>query len=359
MRALIVKTSSLGDIVHTFPTISYLKSKKITIDWVVEHCNAELCTAHPDIDKVLCIDSKKWRASPLRHRKEIWQFIARLTSTHYDVIFDLQGNSKSGLITYLAKAPHKVGFQRASVAEWPNLLATNRKIETFSEKNIREELLFLVKSYFNDQAPFDDPGVLLHICSEQRGAIETITAHPLVKHRAKILVCPGSIWKNKRLPTPTLLELLKQIQHAFDCSFLFSWGSEQERTLAEELAKSIAYSIELPKLSLPALQHLMHQVDLVVAMDSLPLHLAGSVKTPTWGLFGPSSALKYNPIGPSHLFFQGKCPYSRTFTKRCAILRSCPTGACLREQQPKQLFTLFEKWAVDLSIFNCRKKRYS
>ena len=85
----------------------------------------------------------------------------------------------------------------------------------------------------------------------------------------------------------------------------------------------------------------MASVDMVIAMDSLPLHLAGTTETPTFSIFGASSANKYKPKGKKHLAFQGTCPYKRTFERRCPVLRTCSTGACIRDLHGEELFHYF------------------
>jgi heptosyltransferase-1 len=72
--------------------------------------------------------------------------------------------------------------------------------------------------------------------------------------------------------------------------------------------------------------------------------LAGSTSTPTYSIFGASSAQKYKPIGTCHKAFQGECPYGKTFEKRCDILRTCKTGACIKQLQGEQLFNHFFDW---------------
>jgi heptosyltransferase-1 len=347
MKALLVKTSSLGDIVHTFPVVGYLKHLNVTIDWVVETSNAALPLAHPHVNQVLTIDSKKWRKNPLNGTtwNEIASLKEKLRAAQYDVVFDLQGNIKSGIVTWLTPCHTKVGFGKATVPEWPNLLATNHRFNPLPGNNIRADYLSLVQSYFGDRNPFENTSVILKVSDDQKRIVRDLLASPVVEKGSKILVCSGSMWTNKTLPAETLLRLLQRIHETFDCSYLLAWGSEEEKTTAEFLSKNLNSSLLLPRLPLPTLQNLMHGVDLTIAMDSLPLHLAGTACTPTWGLFGPSSVAKYNPQGPQNLAFQGACPYGRSFEKRCPILRTCPTGACLREQSSEALFKQFETWA--------------
>lgn len=89
------------------------------------------------------------------------------------------------------------------------------------------------------------------------------------------------------------------------------------------------------------LQHLMSNMRLIVTMDSLPLHLAATTSVATFSIFGASLGKRFAPVGEQHHFFQGACPYGRTFTNRCPILRSCKTGACIRRLSGKQIFEAY------------------
>ncbi len=289
MHVLIVKTSAFGDIVHAFTALSYLKKKfpYAKIDWVVEPRCAELVYAHPHIDRVILRGSR--------------------SKTPYDYLFDLQGNCKSALSTLFAKAKHKIGFGWKTVPEWPNLLATNWRCDPPPGKNIREDYLALVQAPFGEE-PFEAPPLLL------RGS--------LFETEARVMICPGSKWPSKQLRPGRLKALCQKIEGPF----LFVWGNEKERALCEKIAPP---GSELsPKLSLPDLQNTMAQMELVVAMDSLPLHLAGLAGVPTLSCFGPSSSAKYRPLGEHHKSVQGSCPYDVSFEKRCPRLRKCE-GPCM------------------------------
>lgn len=166
----------------------------------------------------------------------------------------------------------------------------------------------------------------LEVTEKERAQVDSFLAHPKLSGE-RILVCPGSAWPNKRLPLDALITFCSQIPGRF----IWLWGNDEERGVAHQLLQHFGQtSVVSPKFSIPALQYLMSRVDLVVTMDSLPLHLAGLTDTPTYSLFGPSLASKYAPLGAHHTAIQGECPYGRTFTKRCPKLRSCPTGLCMR-----------------------------
>src|SRR5262245_34789018 len=131
LRVLIVKTSALGDIIQSFPVLGYLHKHfpSITIDWVVEKSCAELVQSHPLVHQAFCIETKRWLRSCFskKIRSEIRAFRDQLQKTHYDVVFDLQGNIKSGIVVSQVLSKAKVGFGCRSVSEWPNCLFTKTR----------------------------------------------------------------------------------------------------------------------------------------------------------------------------------------------------------------------------------------
>lgn len=338
MKVLIVKTSSLGDIIHAFPVLSYLHERypEIQIDWVVEESFSELVKAHPLVNQVFCVDTKLWRSG--RGWSKLFKTKKAIQESTYDVVFDLQGNSKSSLVTWLSKSMNKVGYGKDLVFEWPNLLVTHYKFTPPKTVNVREENLFLPRSYLKDDQPFVDPGVKLLIKKKEQKQVDEILNK--LPSKQQIMVCPGSAWKNKQMTPQALTSFLKTIP---DAHFLLTWGNEEEKKFVEQLQASLENSQIIPRLSIPALQNLMASLDLVVAMDSLPLHLASTTSVPTFSVFGPSSAAKYQPFGKQHTSFQGRCPYNRTFSRRCPILRSCKTGACIRSLNGKEVSEEFLK----------------
>lgn len=352
MKVLIVKTSALGDIIQTYPVIDYIKQRfpHAHIDWVVEERCRELVERHPSIRSALCLNTKQWRQGLFSRNNsslnEIKAFRKRLRNEQYDVVFDLQGNIKSGLITSQAYSKDKVGFAFKSAPEWPNTFFTNQRYNPPKGQNIRADYLYLVKSYFAlkpnkllPRIPADQKKMLLRLSLEEQASLLKITQNPALQGLKKVLVCPGSAWRNKQMTLEALETFLKQVQKLLNCVFILVWGTEEERALAEHLQQHFGEKALLTeRLSLPALQSLMAEMNLIIAMDSLPLHLAGSTGVPTFSIFGASSGHKYCPSGNQNTFFQGSCPYGMTFEKRCSQLRTCQTGACIRSLKGTEVF---------------------
>lgn len=348
MKCLIVKTSSLGDIIQTFPVLEYLKKKfpNAQIDWVVEESCADLLKTHPLVNKTICINTRLWRKSffDSENLKKIRLVKNEIRKEKYDYVFDLQSNMKSSLITLSARSNIKVGFGFRTAHEWPSAFFTNRRYNPPKNVNIRDDYLHIVQSCFQETSPLESSGIQLKISSEQKHLITNMLLKPELQQAKKVMVCPGSAWKNKQLTEDALTSFLRSVQKQLSCGFIFVWGSQEECSLAQRLHQQFPeYSHVAARLPLPVLQNLMARLDLVITMDSLPLHLAGTAGTSTFSIFGASLASKYKPVGAKHQTLQGLCPYGRTFVKRCPILRTCETGACIRGLSGDDVFKAFLK----------------
>ncbi len=336
---LIVKTSSLGDIIQAMPVVQDLRCRfpEVLIDWAVEASWAPIVAAHPYVRKAIALHLKaKDRA--------IWKSLRVLRENRYDLVLDLQGNCKSGLVTLLSRSPVKVGFAFQSVREWPNILATNIRFNVSKKLPIRDYYQALVERYFRSSVTPSFEGVRFAISPQERERISEIIA-PL-SHSKKMMVCAGSYWKNKRLPVSTLGTLLCKIQTRTHATFLLVWGNAFELQECQRLAKIVGSNcVVLEHLSIPMWQNLMAEMDLVIAVDSGALHLCSTTSTPSFSIFGPTSASIFKPQGPQHIAFQGACPYGHKFDKQCPYLRSCPSGACTQNIQIEELYTNeFESW---------------
>jgi heptosyltransferase-1 len=346
VRFLIIKSSSYGDIVQCYPVLNYIKKKfpKSTIDWVVEERVRSLVEAHPLVDSSIVIDTKKWKKKWWHPAVfcEILGFFRSLRKEKYEAVFDLQGNLKSAVITLLSRSGAKVGFGWKTAHERLSCVTTSVHSIPPRGQNIRRDYLFIVQSYFKEAPSYveDHAELCLSPCEiEQADSILQGLELPCW------MVCPGAFWKNKKLPEACMKKFLSLCHEAYGASFLFVSGSGEEK---KEIEGILSYfhgsSKTVHRPSAAVLQYLMKRMELVIAMDSFPLHLAGSSGTPTFSLFGPTVSFKFRPLGDAHFSYQGSCPYLVGFEKRCPSMRTCKTGACMGQIDPVQLFAAFSNW---------------
>jgi lipopolysaccharide heptosyltransferase I len=346
MRFLIIKSSSFGDVVQCYPVLHYLKSKfpECKIDWVIEAKAESLVSAHPLIDTSIVIDTKAWKKW-WWHPATIWKlihFFKTLRKNKYDAVFDLQSNLKSAVLTFFARSCAKVGFGWKTAREKLSCMTTRFHSNPPRGQNIRRDYLFVVQSYFKDISMVVEDSAELKLPENDVQYVEAILQG---LSSNCWMVCPGSFWKNKKLPQECMKEFLCLCQSKYDVNFLFISGSTEERKDVTTLYAQFPYSSKIvDKPPIPLLQHLMKRMQLVVAMDSFPLHLAGTIGVPTFSIFGPTVGFKFRPLGQGHYSYQGVCPYKVSFDKRCPEMKTCLTGSCISQIDPKQLFAAFSTW---------------
>jgi heptosyltransferase-1 len=157
-----------------------------------------------------------------------------------------------------------------------------------------------------------------------------------------ILVFSGSKWINKSYPIRHLLNAVQIVNSKAPRRIIFMAGSLQEEQVLRQQVTSFGYEV-LFEPHLVVLQHLIKQAALVIGMDSMPIHLAQAASVPVFGLFGPTKMDIYllNETGlegeKKTYGYAGTCPYSVEFTRRCPRLRSCKTGACIRQVDPNMV----------------------
>ncbi len=338
MNFLIVKTSSIGDIIQAFPVLEYLKKRypDAAIDWVVEKEYLSLVQAHPAVRRAIPFSSRTWRKAlfPLSTWKEMRDFKKVLRQESYDILFDLQGNTKSAFITVLAKSKEKVGLGWKSVPEFPNFFATRRHIDIENSLQVQQRYLQVVQRFFADDEIFTPEGAALRLQPEEEARLGSL----LLGKSPRVMIACGSHWENKKLAEKTLEEIVAKIAAQDDPYFYFVWGNTAEKTIGDRLQSIFPKrGISVGELSFSLWQALMREMDLVIAVDSAALALCGLTKTPSLSFFGPSMASVYKPLGDHHVAWQGSCPYGQIFTTRCPLLRTCKTGACLKSVNSDKL----------------------
>lgn len=340
-KILIIKTSSLGDILQSFYVLPFLKEAGLEIHFVVDYQYEELATAHPYIDKVISSDFSGWL---LKKKKNIpFLFFKReLQKENYDMVFDLQRNWKSSLVLFFTRATKKIGYGRDSVREKVNLLFTNEKYDIPKSQNIRLFYLAIFQKVFPSLKE-GKKEVVFHLTKSKQSYINDKKLLFSSIKENKILVSLGSTWKNKMLSPDFIKEFLKKIERSFPVYFFFSYGTIEEKNLCLEIAESLINTHVVEKVSLVLWQPIIREMDMVIATDSSILSLTDMTDTPSFSFFGPTNSGVFSPLKKTRSV-QGICPYKQTFQKQCPKLRTCPTGACLKDLEVEFCFSKFYQW---------------
>lgn len=362
MKVLIIKTSALGDVVQALEALcafaDWIKEKRIEIDWVIEKPAAALVALSPLVSYVHLIDTKKWRSGFFT--SSTWQeaggVLGKLRYEKYDVIIDLQANTKSAIISLLARGQKRIGFNYSHASEWPASVFLTHRIKPSKEYGARGVYLELLKEglglnkevcQLQDLMGVHGPKMTWRFDKEPQKV-----AHKLLEGGAFGLFAMGSRWPNKQIPLSLAREMILHILSQKKQRIFLVFGSNEEKTAAEELVALVNDERVklLSKVSLVDLAAIISMSSWMVSADSLALHLASLMGAATFGVFGPSSSNFYAPPAQNtfHSSWQGPCPYGYIFEKRCPKLRTCQTAACIKGADTKSVLEPLDRWLATL-----------
>ncbi|MEO8938533.1 MAG: lipopolysaccharide heptosyltransferase I [Burkholderiaceae bacterium] len=306
-RVLLIKTSSMGDIVHNLPVVADIRRAlpSATIDWVVEEGYADLVRMARGVTRVIPIATRRWRHEPHRSktRAERRAFLDALRSERYDVVLDTQGLLKSALVAgraRLAAGGVRVGFSFALVRESLARLFYDRGYGVDPRLHAIERMRALAASALDYPRPTDLPRFELDVPFQRFAWLEQPEDAGGRKRYAVLLHATARA--EKAWPPDRWVILIGALCAAGITPVLPS-GNERERTAAETIARDAAIAmgtstcrpVVAPPLSLPAAAALLGGAAAVVGVDTGLLHIAAALDVPTVGLFGATPRWRYAP----------------------------------------------------------------
>jgi len=346
MRVLIVKVSALGDVVHTLPVLEYLHQVNpgIEIDWVVEEENRDIVEGHPLLRRVHLVRTRAWRKAPFS--KRTWQEVSKvkraLREANYDITFDLQGNFKSGLITWLSAAERRYGFDRDDVREALNLIFTNNQVPLRrQDSHVAMRALRVVSVTFGRDYTGMKLSTDIFTSPEDDAAAEAFLS--TLSDGLVFLFHYGTTWETKLWREEGWVELGRLVLAKYpDSTILFSWGNDRERAAVERIAVAIKGNARiLPRMTLKGFCSFLKKVDLVVGGDTGPVHMAAAVGTPTVSFYRATDAKRNGPKGENQLHVQSPLHCRACLRKECDRDKEC-RESITAEAIMKEMARLFQ-----------------
>ena len=328
MRVLVVKMSSLGDVIHTLPALTDAAGKLpgIRFDWVVEEDFAEIPAWHPAVETVIPVALRRWRKRPLRSfRGAEWRRARNsLRRPVYDAVIDAQGLMKSAAIARQVRAP-RYGMDRKSVRERLACAVYQHKIPVPRDMHAVQRTRLLFSRALGYQLPGEqgDYGIRNQL---------TCTRPPLPRG---LLFFHGSARAEKLWPESHWRELLQQVARAGYRVWL-PWGNDLELERARRIAAGCTAAQVLPRLDLRGLADMLLRVRAAVAVDTGLGHLAAALDVPTVSLYGPTSTRLVGAYGPHQVHLQSPlgAGQSRDPHAMMAAISAAAVGAQLRAILP-------------------------
>jgi heptosyltransferase I len=277
MRILLVKTSSLGDVIHNLPVVSDLRRSfpEARIDWCVEESFADIPRLHPEVSEIIPVAIRRWRKA-LGQRatwREIGEFKRRIRQTNYDAVLDTQGLIKSALIARLAKGP-RFGYD-AKVAREP--LAARFYDETFiipPNAHAVERNRWLAAAAFD--FPVDWP--------LDYGITVPVAEMAWLKTRRHAVLLTATSRDDKLWDEANWIQL-GQALVTLGVTPVLPSGNAIERQRAERIAAAVPGALVAPPLSLRDLAALIGSAVLAIGVDTGLAHLSAALRVPTIALY--------------------------------------------------------------------------
>jgi lipopolysaccharide heptosyltransferase I len=301
VRVLLIKMSSLGDVVHALPAVSDAAAHGITFDWVVEEAFADIPALHPAVNRVIPIAWRRWRKNLQASRSEMATFRETIASNTYDLVIDSQGLIKSALVSVLNRAS-KHGFSHTCAREpWASFFyGKGHRIATGQHAIDRQRQLFaavLGYSYDAEQLP----AIGANIPSEDRSR--------------QVFLLHGTTWATKHWPQMMWQALAEQIKAA-GYEPVLTWGDEVERQRAQEITQASGAHLQ-DRTALKLLAPALAQSAGVIGVDSGLTHLAAALGTPTLGLYGPTDGVLTGCRGPRAQILQSDFSCAPCLSSTC------------------------------------------
>ena len=318
-RILIIKPSSLGDVVHALPTLAALRERfpKAHIAWFVKRQWAGLLERAEGLDAVWPVEP-----TPAGWLREI----LRLRRFGFDLVVDLQGLLRSGVTARLTGCPTRVGF--ANAREGSRWFYTQRVPVPTPDMHAVDRYLLVSGSL--GAVPRGSPEFRLRVQPGDREEIaRLLERHGLKPGAAWIGMNVAARWPTKRWPLDYFASAADRIQTEGRASVVLIGGSE-DRELARAVKERMrTVAVDLTGTTTPGLlPALLGSASLLLTNDSGPMHVAVAMGTPVVALFGPTSPIRTGPYGANSHVLTNPVPCRPCFQRRCRNLDhlACLTG---------------------------------
>jgi heptosyltransferase I len=330
-KILIIKPSALGDIVHSLPFLHSLRQHypEAKIHWVVARGLQGLLEDHPMIQRLWIIDKERWKElsrlpetfAQLRH------FQGELRRERFDLVIDLQGLLRSGLIAWATGAACRIGFREAR--EGSPFLYTHR-VRGGREIHAAERYMKVAAFLGCESSPLHFP---LPPFPFRPPLVESLPAEYAV-------LAPSAGTEVKRWPPDRFGELASRLPLP---SVIVAAGSDiplAERVAAASRGKALSLA---GKTSMKELFAVIGNARFVVSNDTGPMHIAAALQVPVFAIFGPTNPYRTGPYGPLHTIIREEISCSPCYRRK-----TCGKVRCMENLSVERVLGIIQAKEADL-----------
>jgi heptosyltransferase-1 len=333
MKVLIIKTSSMGDVIHTLPALTDALNAypDIEFTWVVEEGFAQIPWWHPAVKKVLPVALRRWRKNIVKTiiNGEWRAFKRELKTEQYDYVIDAQGLVKSAFITRLARGV-RCGYDKGSIRE---PLACRAYKKTFSvSKNLHA--VTRIRQLFAQALHYDID--IEHVRYDLQLPPADISQFSLPEQYC--LFIPNTTWPTKHWPISYWRQLIEKLA-AQNIPVVLPGGYAHELPKVEAIAADFTNCIILQKTSLDQLALIIKKAQAIVSVDTGLSHLAAAIERPTIVLYGPTDPVSIGTKGKNQIHLQADFSCAPCLQKDCTYKGSSEVSpACFTTVAPSRVW---------------------
>ncbi|HNQ87781.1 MAG TPA: lipopolysaccharide heptosyltransferase II [Verrucomicrobiota bacterium] len=328
MKILILKPSSLGDVVQALPCARMLRRHfpSAAIHWWIDADLASLLEGDPDVGRLVLFERRRW-VSP-RHWPEVFASARALRSEHYDWVIDLQALARSGLAAWLADGTLTVGLddrREGAVAFY------DVRVPRPGEWAHAVDWYLAVLEALGVPVCWD-----IEWLPRRAAAAESIRRRWPVEGEPWIAIQPGARWWNKRWPVGHFAALAKELAGRLPTARFVVMGGASDAEAGRAIASAVpGRSLDVTgQTSLPEMVEWIRAARLVVSNDSGPMHVAAALGRPVVALFGPTSPARTGPYGQIDTVLQERLECVPCLRSRCG---RHPPVECLESLRPERV----------------------
>jgi lipopolysaccharide heptosyltransferase II len=335
VKILILKPSSLGDVVQALPVLRLLKRHlpQSTIYWWIESKLAPLLEGDPDLAGIVCFERKRW-AAPV-HWGELAHSVHWVRRQQFDWVIDLQCLARSGVFAWLANGQLTIGLDepREGARGFYDLIARRPSFHTHAVDWYLGVLPLL-------RVPVSWDFQWLPVRPEVAFGIQQ--KWPVLNDGQWVAIQPGARWLNKRWPVEAFSALIKRTSKAYPRIRFAILGAAEDQPLGAALGQTVPErSLDLTgKMSLLEMVEWLRLSRLIVTNDTGPMHVAAALGRPVVGIFGPTEPQRTGPYGQLRNVLQLTLPCAPCMKSRCHYAKPFE---CLRALSPESVFQVVDR----------------
>jgi heptosyltransferase-1 len=326
LRILILKPSSLGDVIQALPVLRLLKKHlpHSEIFWWIDSSLAPLIEGDPDLAGIIRFERKRW-AKP-RHWLEMAASIRALRARKFDWVIDLQCLARSAAFAWLAAGKFLVGLDEV-----------REGARGFYDVAVPREsfLTHAVDWYLTALKPLGVPVSHDFTWLPPRPDVAAVvnSKWPADDHRW-VALQPGARWDNKRWPAASFAEVVRVLSREFPEARFAILGSKEDDALGKLIAAAAPdQCLNLcGRTTLPEMVEWVRRCELMVTNDTGPMHVAAALGKPMVALFGPTEPQRTGPYGKLEDVLRVELPCSPCLSPQCTYSKP---NECLRLISPE------------------------